>query len=275
MKISLAIVIIAATGGSAAAKCEPPRYNIGQVWEQSTSAVLMSASLRVADFSPQRLVCLAEALKEKYAGRNHIDILIFSSLDAARRYSPAQADYATTIEKNGKAYDPHWFFARQLHAKYFYDGAQQEEYIDIKPMGSDGQGPYDTRIKLPVAATPHCRFEINHRCLLALEDIVYPGDALKEKVSGAVTLTGTIARDGQTIVIQVAGVNARPNEKTELLSKAALQNLKTWRFEEAHNQDALRITFSYVIDPSLPHRGEVGVKLALPNQVTISGNPPE
>jgi hypothetical protein len=275
MKMLLAFCLAAVMGGSAAASCEAPPFSTGQVWEESKSTVLAAISIRIADFAPQRLVCLAEALKQKYSGRERIDILIFSSREAARRYSPGQADYAKPIKRHGNAYDPHWFFARQLHASYSYNAAKREEYIDLKPLGSDGQGPYDTRIKLPVSAAPRCRYEMSGRCLLALEDIVYPTDALKDKVSGTITLAGTIAREGNMTGVRLAEPNALPTERAELLTKAALQNLTTWRFEEAPKSDAFRITFSYAIDPSVLHRGEVDVNVALPNQVTIRGNPPE
>jgi len=238
----------------------------------------MAISIQLSDFVPERLVCLAGAFKHHYQDRENVTILIFSSFDAAKRYLPIQPDYLLAKGARQQKFQSHAWWVSQLHATYFYSADKRQEYIIIKPLGSEGERPeepYDTRIDLPVATTPHCRLEISSRCLLALEAIHYPGDALKAKASGTVTLAGKFARDGKLAGIQVAVANGNPADKTELLTKSALQNLKTWRLEKAQHPDAFRITFSYGIDSSLPHRGEVDVKLALPNQVSIRGNPPE
>jgi TonB family protein len=275
MRIFLILCLVAATCQSAAANCEPPHYDTGKVWESSKSKLLMTVSIKISDFAPQRLVCLAEAFKQKYADLEHIDILVFSSLDAARYWLPFQADSVPTSKKHGKAYDSYWFFARQLHALYSYHADKREEYILIKPLGSHKEGPYDTRIILPPAATPHCRFEIYDRCLLALEDIEYPVEPLKAKASGMVTLAGTVARDGKMTRIQVAKANTSSAEWKDLFVREAVNNLKTWRLEAAEHKDSVRITYTYSMDSSLRYPGQVQVDLALPNEVRIRGRTPD
>ena len=143
------------------------------------------------------------------------------------------------------------------------------------PFGFQRGEPYNTRIDLPAAASAHCRFQINDRCLLALEEIEYPVQALKAKASGTVTLTGTVARDGKMTRIQVAEANSGSAEWKDLFVREAVNNLKTWRLEAAEHKDSVRIKYTYSMDSSLPHGGQVDVDLALPSEVRIRGRTPD
>lgn len=271
----LACCIALLAFAAASAKCTAPRYREGQLWENSDSTVLMSVSVPLQDFAPERLICLAQAFRDRYQERKSITILIFSSPEAAKRYLPRQADNLPPKTIKEQRLQSSAFWLSQLHGLYSYNVDAHQEYLDIRPVGSDIEGPFDTRIDLPVATTPHCRFETSGRCLLALEDVTYPSDALKARISGTVTLTATIASDGKIKGIHVAHASANPAEKMEILSKAAAHDLATWRLEGAPHEDPFQITFSYVIDTTLPRPGDVTVKVALPNQVTIRGNPPK
>ena len=233
----------------------------------------MAVSIRLSDFAPARLVCLATALKQRYHDRKSIDVLIFTSFDAARLYSAVQREYDGKSVKEAQLLSRHWQTS-QLHGLYSYDAEKHEEYVDIKPWGSDATLPYDTRVMLPVGTVPHCRLEISGRCLLALDDLVYAGETYTAKASGTVTLAGTITRDGKVTRIQVAEAQSVPSGRTEPFVREAVNNLKTWRLEAVPREDTFRITYSYVIDSSL-QRGQVDVQLALPSQVTIRANPPE
>jgi len=108
-----------------------------------------------------------------------------------------------------------------------------------------------------------------------LRNIFYPAAALKQKTSGSIALTGTIARSGKITDIKVAEVNVEPAEGRDLLANEAVRNLMTWRFEPREHEDALRIAYTYTIDNALPYRGQTQIQWALPNEVTIKGNPPE
>jgi TonB family protein len=123
-------------------------------------------------------------------------------------------------------------------------------------------------------AIPPCRLELRGRCLLALHEVVYPGEAYPQqtRMAGAVTLTGTVARDGTVTGIQVVESESVPSGRTAPLMREAVENLKTWQLEPATLEDTLRIRYSYVIDPSLP-TGTEDAQFALPNQITIRANP--
>ncbi len=66
-----------------------------------------------------------------------------------------------------------------------------------------------------------------------------------------------------------------PSEKVEVLLTEASRNLATWRFEPGPQKIPLRITYSYVIDSSLPipapYHQQIDARLELPNQITIRG----
>ncbi len=227
----------------------------------------MYISIRPGDFSLGNLICLAQTLKESHPGWESAMIVIFSSHDAAKYYQLSSVENL-----------PGAVWGKQLHAEYDFDAGAHEEYLLIMPLGdkkSSSFSTYTTRIDLPVATTPHCRLEMNGRCLFVLEDPEYPSDALKAKLSDTVTLTGTIARDGKMTSIEVADASSTSSEWKNMFMREAVNNLKTWRLEPAQRQDTIRITYSYTIDRSLPQRGQTDVQFALPNEIAIRGNPPD
>jgi TonB family protein len=112
---------------------------------------------------------------------------------------------------------------------------------------------------------------LKDRCLLAADLPDYP-DAKTRKVSGTVTLAGRIDRNGKMANIRVVEAQSVPPDSKDLLVRTALANFKTWQLDSAPRADAVRITYSYVIDPSMS-RGLSKVELALPGRVTITGNP--
>ncbi len=219
----------------------------------------MNISIRMGDFAPDRLVCLAGKLRLRYAGRKRVLIPIFSTNLAAKRYDkPLWGD---TIK-------PRVDWAAQMHGIYSLDAEKREEYVEIMPLGPSG--PFETKISLPVTAIPSCTLELAGRCLLALDRIEYPWEALKAKASGTVTLEGTIARGGEVKNVRVMRAEVAPENQKDLLRSSALQNLKTWRFEAASRRNSIRIAYSYVIEP--PHGlGQTSVQFHLPNMVEIRG----
>ena len=260
---------------SAAAQCVPPPFQKGQVWQESDSRISMTISVRMADLSPRRVVCLAEALKKQNKTRKDVTVLVFTSIDAAQNYEGDVALGDPEPFPNGKSSGTldTLTWAKQLHIVYSYNHDKREEYIRIKPLGFSNELEEDTKIDLPAIATPHCRLEIAKRCLLALDTIVYARDAYPLKISGDVTLTGIVTRDGQIASIKVANTSGVPSERIDLFAREAIGNLKSWRLERAPREDAVRITYSYVIDGSLPQRGQTEVKFRLPERVTIRVRP--
>jgi hypothetical protein len=191
--------------------------------------------------------------------------MMFSEPEAAIHYSVREPDHEPSLILS------HVWQVSQLHAIYSYDAETNEEYIDIKPTGSDLHVQADTRIVLPAVGTPHCDQEVHGRCLLAADDLRYPPAAYGGKASGSVTLTGTITRDGGIVAVLVAGADADASWR-DSISMEATQNLKTWRFEPAPSEDPIRITYSYTIVPSLG-RGRIEIEFALPSQVTLRASP--
>jgi len=222
--------------------------------------VFRTISIPLQDFTPSKLVCLATSLKQRYRDRSNILIYIFSSHEASR-ISMAFQEYG---KETADAF-------AQIHALYTLDGYKQEEYVRVLPAGMrpsvvPTEGPYSTRIDLPAATTPHCHQEINNRCLIALEYINYPDEAL---TSGKVVLTAGITRGGVVNHVRVVKTESVPPGAERLLANAAAVNLSSWRLEPGPRQESIQITYSYSIDNSLRHVDGAQVRWALPNEVAI------
>lgn len=261
----------------ASAPCLAPHFNQGQVWENSGTSVFMSISIPLPDFAPVRLLCLAQSLRQSYADRNSISVLIFSSPDAAARYIPNPPDRELASNPARQRLENPNFWRSQLHGYYSYDATRKEEYVEIRPFGSDvGGDPYDTKIALSQTERPHCALQISGRCLLAAERARYPHAALYGHVAGDVTISGVIPRDGSTSEIQVQRTSNGPMEANGLLVDQAIRTTRTWHFEPQAHITPFLITYSYRIDPALPipqpYREQVEVKIELPNRVTVTGH---
>ena len=152
-----------------------------------------------------------------------------------------------------------------MHSVYVLDTNRNEEYLKFIPLHEDGShnetGPFDTRIDLPTA-TPHCRLEVKDRCIVALDDLTHPYEALQQKVIGTVTLSAGISLRGNLQQIRVLSAAVIPPSGRALLIKAAVKNLSSWYLEPATHSDFLQITYSYELDDSLPrfsHRKSSGL----------------
>ena len=232
----------------------------------------MAVSISHSDFAPTRLVCLAGSFRRRFVSQNNITILIFSSADAAKRYVPYQPEFESAKGEKQQKLQSHSYWVEQLHGFYSFNSQKNEEYIDLRPQGSERETPYDTRIDLPAVTTPKCRVELSGRCLLAMER--YPIGGLKLRASSSFILQGVLTRDGRMTGIRSSNTDDIAATDRNYLVHEAITYLKTWHFESAQREDAFRISFAYVIDPLLAERNAIDVKLALPDQVTIRGNPP-
>lgn len=143
--------------------------------------------------------------------------------------------------------------------------------LEVTPLGLQSGESYTTRIELPVTRKAHCRLELGSRCVLALDPLQYPKDALRDRLSGMVTLAGQVNRDGTVTGVHVVKPQTALPDR---LVREAIKNLETWWVEPSPRQDKIRITYSYEIDPSLPPGDRLDVRLALPELITIRSSPP-
>ena len=131
-----------------------------------------------------------------------------------------------------------------------------------------GEAVYDTRLPLPLPLTPHCRLEIDDRCLLALSTLQYPADLANAGIAGEVSVYVTADRTGlrTTVVAEKSAIPAA-------LVQAAIENLKTWRLEVSTHATTFRVTLVYVLDGAF-HGLYPDVAFDLPGRVTIRARRP-
>lgn len=106
-----------------------------------------------------------------------------------------------------------------------------------------------------------------------MEDPDYPFAAFKQRVSGAITLTGTITRGDKISEIRVTKKASTPEGEENEMTTAAVHNLTTWRLETGPRAEAVQITYSFVIDNALPSGVSTQVEWALPHEIVVKGNP--
>ena len=229
----------------------------------------MSISVPRQDLAPNRLVCLASSLRESYSDRSEIVVSVFSSLRAASHSIGALSGQEDTKE-NLDAF-------AQLHARYVFSAQRHEDYVETIPMHEPytrrEMKLYNTRIDLPTADIPPCHLQVNGRCLIALNDVAYPYEALKRGVVGLVTVRATIGRSGTISGIRIVKVQSATAHAKNLLEKAAVENLSSWRAEPGQRTESIRITYSFMIDDSLPNKGQTQVQWSLPSDVVVKGKP--
>jgi TonB family protein len=272
MRLTIVLCLALCFSGAAFSECRSPQYRTGATFLDDPQAVVKNISIPLREFAPDKLVCLAAHFRQRYPGRD-ITINFFSSHRAAASSSFIQFE---GTEEGGD-------MLVQMHAQYVFDSGKHEEYLFILPAGaipwgaiaSAERAPYATRIDLPVSSAPHCRLEIDNRCLIALEIIFYPEEALKMRTSGAVTLAAMIARDGRIDHVRVVKVAPASVEEKTLLANAAAKNLSSWRVEPGTRPEQIQITYSYEIDTSLSNQGQTEVDWGLPDKVTVKGRPRE
>ena len=251
------------------AECQAPHYRNGPAYVTGSAAVY-TASISITAFVPARLVCLAERLKRDHRREQHYAVLIFSSHRAAVCYH-GPVDIG---DRDGPVspcdYAP--WSSDQLHGVYSNHLDDDAEFVAINPLGGLVGGrsldPGETRIALPATTIPHCRFEMNERCVVSMD---YPsvGGTYANPASGAVTLTAHFTRRGLIQDIKVAETRDMKPSSQEGIINAAIANLKTWRLEAAPHEDTVRITYTHLVDASLSQPGGVEVHFEIPHQITI------
>jgi hypothetical protein len=240
--------------------CNVPHYRRGRTWEDNASGISIDISIRLEDFAPERLICLAGALRQKYTGRD-VAAYIFSSRDAALGYLPGSIDPSPKVVE----------YQSKLHGYYFYSKEKHDNHLLIVPdvRSQEVDSPSTTRIDLPVTGTPVCRLAIDGRCLLEFQHIYYLSFEGKTEISGRVTLGGVIRRDGAVSDLAVVDAKVNPPERQSVLVDWAKEHLGTWRFEPGRHKDRVRITYSFVVaDSPLVGHG-TDVQFRLPYEVRI------
>jgi hypothetical protein len=250
-------------GAPASAQCHPPHFQTGQDYDAS-----VFVSIQPDDLSLDGLTCLARTLRNRRQQHRRFFVSFFDSLEAARYFQGMPVE---------GGYPPRWHeWAKALRAMYSFDLEKREESIEVLPMGFNTAPSLLTTIDLQLGRAPHCRLEIQNRCLLAaMEKITYPQGAVKTGASAVIVLTGSIAPDGRVMRLVVAQADVKPAAERSQLVNAALEDLKAWRFDAGPHDDAIRITYSFAVDTSLPRGVEPRVRWVSPDQVTVRASPPE
>jgi hypothetical protein len=224
------------------------------------------AGVAPSDFTIEKLACLGRSLMRERRLRSII-VFFFDSNEASERFEvlPWEGCCPGPVEA-----------ARRDHAEYSFDPDQKpEERLLIKPEGFLGEF---SAVDLSGVAPHRCKIELElqNRCImLAATSATYPQEALKMKASGTIMLTATIGRDGGIKDIRVADTHVAPDKARDFLVDAARQDLSTWRIDAADHDDPLRVTYSFVIDPSRPRGVEQIIRWTPPNQVEVRANVPE
>lgn len=250
------------------AQCDPPHYRVGRNFSNAALGVgSLYVSVRPGDFSPDKLICLAETMKKQHPEWKRLGILFFTSADAARYFQTNAGDCVRDCQFRAK-------WQAELHALYSLEPGAQAESLAILPMGYLGSS-YDTWFKLPLVTKVRCHLEINERCLMALDKIEYPPLALQAKASGTINVSGTIGSDGKIRRIRVLEANVKPEASTSLLASAAAKNFATWRLEPREDRDKIRVLYTYSIVEPENSADQLGTEFKLPKEVVVRGRAPK
>jgi hypothetical protein len=253
----LAAFVSLLAAGRLYANCEAPPFHIGTESAGGDTTVV-HISMSLSDFTIDKLLCLAPALKDKFSNEQ-IMVLIFSSPEAAEnfRFHPQEE---TPSE---------YLWASQQHAFYYYNPYSHAEYLRLIPDGLDDSetSPFDTRIDLQVTKRPTCTLQIQERCLIAF-DHIYSSNV---PVSGTVTLAAQIGKDGSVSGVHIVHDDPVTSGKKKGRANFAVKHLKSWRFEPAEAKTKIRI--SYSIEGVLtPFEHGVDIQFSLPERVNIRVN---
>jgi hypothetical protein len=238
MSIALAIAATAAfTPGVTSAQppeaCVAPRYFV------AVSAVgppaegdLLQVSVPAGEFSLPNLLCTVQTLAREHGSAASVAIFVFDARYAADEYVPDFVERTRDTLRRDKS----------VRATYFLQRSPHEEYLTLHPFGFGfGKGTtFDTKITLPASGPLECRFEVDHRCLLALDE---PADTAANKTAADIELTGAIQRDGK-LRMRVVATHGTASSRRHITA-VATTNVKSWWFEPRARETAIRMTFRY------------------------------
>ncbi len=261
VRIVLLVFFTFVFGNQSYSSCKAPHYH--SVDNLKSKGGLLRVSIDPQDFTLSKLICLSDALKQRHPEWRNVDIMIFTSKDFAKDFRAG-----ANVELPGAAYRAQ----SQLHAIYSLDRDKHEEQLDILPFGWETGSSEAASIRLPAIGIPHCRWEIEGRCLYALKYFQYPPEALNKEISGTIVLGATITPAGKITNIHVERADTKPVAQAQVLIDAAMQDLSSWQLEPRKGQDSVRIVWRYIIDPSMEHHF-VDANFESPGEVLVRGNP--
>jgi hypothetical protein len=236
-------------------KCEVPRYRLARVTDV-LGVVDIDLSLRLSEFEPKKLACLADELRRQYAGRD-LTVSMFSSHKAAQEYSPLTVEHIPWNE----------LYLSKRHGVYFYRREPREDRLIISPAGANpNEERFATSYDLPLSGVAKaCKLAVGGRCLLEF----YPMQSGVRDSEGTVTVTGRIEKAGNVSHLTVIATEAKPAGAATVLADTSLANLRTWRFAPDTKEAPLRITYRFNPTPrSQPNHGAY-MEFRLPSEVTI------
>lgn len=255
---------------TAIAQCRPPSFHKGRDFINDTGDGSLSIAVQPKDLSIRSLECLITSLRSQHPNWRNVAVLMFTDEIAAYNFDAG----AMELGNRSRGMDEEKW-ASELHATYFFNANQREEFLEIMPLGYKGPPSLDSRIDLPLGdEPPHCSLELDGRCIFDVSRIVYPKEALQAKTSGSVTLQAKITPAGALRAVHVVKNDVKPEETKKILTNAAVQNLSRWRIDPASHESPVRITYSYeILSSSSPKWTDIEFKL--PSQVIIRRKPAE
>lgn len=240
---------------SAFSECHVPSYRDGLILADKQSETMMNISIPLSDFAPEKLRCLANALHRRFQDRKIITVFVLSSHKVAKNwiYQTIEPPPESVVEN------------ATVHAIYRYNSEKKEDFIALMPyLDLSMEGRFSTRIERQSEGEIHCKVELADRCLLARQDISYPGGPQRVGQSGRVSLSGVIRPDGKVQNVQVLGESSEANAA---FAKEAAENFSTWVFERANRSDRVEIMYRYEMVDMSTHST---VEFKPPNEVLVS-----
>jgi TonB family protein len=103
-----------------------------------------------------------------------------------------------------------------------------------------------------------------------VESLQYPTLARQARIAGDVTLTGQVDLDGRPGFL---ALTAGPLLVSPLLEQAAIDNIRTWRFEPGPRSE-LKVTYHFALEGDESHDSQSVTRFDFPDSVTIVVHPP-
>ena len=246
-------LLVALASDPALAECRAPHFRVGQDYGAS---VFVAVDRR--DLGIDKLICLANVLAARGPGGPSFSAVFFDSNRAARSFRPKVEGTPRGWGESGRGIC--------TRSTVWIPRSARRRWT-LCPLGFSTPPALITHIGVQPTGAPVCRAEIQGRCILAaLEEITYPEGALTAGESSTIQITGVIRPNGGVSNLQVARSNLRLRRR---LAKAALRDLKTWRFDPAARDDAFEISYEFEADRNLPRGTPPQLRLIAPNRVSV------
>jgi hypothetical protein len=240
--IAQAFIVVfmgAATIGSAARSTQPtdeciaPHYFVARAFVgPPAESDVLQVSVPAGEFSLPNLLCTVQTLARQHASAAGVTILLFDARYSADEYVPDFVERTRDTVRQDKS----------VRATYFLQRSPHVEDLTLHPLGFGfGKGTtFDTTITLPASGPLACRFEFDHRCLLALDE---PADPAANTAAADIELVGVIQRDGK-LRMRVAAAHGTAAARRRIRA-VATTNVKSWWFEPRAHETVIRMTLRY------------------------------